>query len=142
MIPSRTNKELNVAKLIHIMIRVRDLQRSIDFYREAFDFQETHRLDFPSFTLVYLRSEACPVEIELTLNKDRETPYEHGDAYGHVAFAVPDLEATHTSFVQKGYHPTDIKRLDRDGKVLASFFFLQDPDGYKIEVLHSDGHYQ
>ncbi|MHA3902731.1 VOC family protein [Castellaniella sp. WN] len=131
-----------MAKLIHLMIRVRDLRQSIDFYRDAFGFQETHRLDFPSFTLVYLRSDASPVEIELTLNKGRDSPYAHGDAYGHVAFAVADLAATHASFSQSGYRPTAIKRLDRDGETLASFFFLEDPDGYKIEVLQEGGHYR
>ncbi len=136
------DKESILAKLIHVMIRVLDLQRSIDFYRKAFGFKETHRLDFPSFTLVYLAGEESPVELELTLNKDRTEPYDHGNAYGHVAFAVPDLGATHSLFEGLGYQPTAIKQLKEGSEVLATFFFVEDPDGYKIEVLQSAGHYQ
>jgi lactoylglutathione lyase len=58
-----------VARLIHLVIRVRDLRRSIGFYRDAFGFREARRLGFPTFTPVHLRCDASPVEIELTLNK-------------------------------------------------------------------------
>ncbi len=131
-----------MAKLIHTMIRVRDLGRSIDFYKTALKFEETHRLDFPSFTLVYLGNRESQAEIELTFNKDKKEPYVHGDAYGHVAFAVPDLLQAHADMTEAGYRPAAIKQLSRDGAALAEFFFIEDPDGYKIEVLQSAGHYQ
>ena len=60
-----------MAKLIHTMIRVLDLERSLRFYRDAFGLDEVHRLDFPTFALVYLRNRENDFEVELTLNKDR-----------------------------------------------------------------------
>ena len=75
-----------MAKLIHTMIRVQDLDRSLQFYRQAFNLEVSHRLDFPEFTLAYLRNAEAEAEIELTWNKGRPEPYTHGDGYGHVAF--------------------------------------------------------
>jgi len=132
-----------VAKLIHMMIRVRDLDRAIDFYRRAFGLEEVHRLDFDDFTLVYLRNDQSPFELELTWNKPRREPYTLGDGYGHVAFVVDDLEATHARLSAAFPEVQPIKALrDREGRVLARFFFMQDPDGYKIEVLERGGHYR
>ena len=130
-----------MAKIIHMMQRVRDLDRSMAFYRTAFAMTESHRLDFPTFTLVYLRGPQDDFEIELTLNKDRGEPYTHGDGYGHVAFCVDDLEAEHRRLQEFGLAPGDLKELSRDGQRLARFFFITDPDGYKIEVLQRAGHY-
>ena len=83
-----------MAKLIHTMIRVHDLDASLKFYREVFNLTPSHRLDFPDFALVYLRNEENDAEIELTWNKGRETPYTHGDGYGHVAVVV-DMQVLH-----------------------------------------------
>ncbi|TAL81562.1 MAG: lactoylglutathione lyase [Candidimonas sp.] len=131
-----------MAKLIHTMVRVGDLPRSVNFYSDAFGLNETHRLDFPTFTLVYLGNEASQAELELTFNKNQEAPYVHGTAYGHVAFAQADLDRSHARMVAAGYAPTPIKQLEQDGVVLARFFFMSDPDGYKIEVLQEAGHYR
>ena len=131
-----------MAKAIHTMIRVFDLDKSLDFYRQAFGMNESHRLDFPDFTLVYLRNPENDFEIELTLNKDRAEPYSHGDGYGHIAFCVDDLDAEHARFKQLGLEPRDIVEFKPADQLLARFFFVQDPDGYKIEVLQRHGHYQ
>ena len=74
-----------MAKIIHSMIRVLDLDRSLKFYAECFDLKPAHTLDFPSFSLVYLRNAENDAEIELTYNKGRTEAYSHGDGYGHVA---------------------------------------------------------
>ena len=87
-----------MAKAIHAMIRVLDEHRSVDFYKKAFGLDVSSRLDFPSFTLVYLRNDEADFELELTINKDRTEPYSHGEAYGHVAFVVDDLGAEHARF--------------------------------------------
>ncbi|MCQ9617069.1 VOC family protein [Paenalcaligenes niemegkensis] len=129
-----------MAKLIHTMIRISNLDISIKFYRDALGLHEKHRLDFPTFTLVYLGNEESPAEIELTYNKNQSEPYEHGTAYGHVAFSVENLEASHSALESMGLSPTPIKQLEQNGHA-ARFFFLTDPDGYKIEVLQSGGHY-
>lgn len=130
-------------KLIHTMIRVVDLDRSLTFYRDAFAMQVSHRLDFPDFSLAYLRNEEADAEIELTWNKGRSAPYTHGDGYGHVAFCVEDVAATRSRFQALGLSPAEVREFhDDDGTLLARYFFVQDPDGYKIEVLERLGHYQ
>ncbi len=131
-----------MAKAIHSMIRVLDLDRSIDFYGNAFGLKVANRFDFDSFALVYLRNDENDFEIELTLNRDRTEPYTHGDGYGHVAVCVDDLKAEHARFQTLGLAPNDIKEFHRDGELMARFFFVQDPDGYKIEVLERHGRYQ
>ncbi len=59
-----------MAKAIHSMLRVLDEERSIDFYDRAFGLQVAERMDFPEFTLVYLRNSEADFELELTINKD------------------------------------------------------------------------
>lgn len=131
-----------MGKIIHSMIRVLDLDRALDFYRDALQLKETHRLDFPEFTLVYLRDPESGFEIELTLNKGRSEPYTLGNAYGHIATCVDNLDEEHVRLRASGYAVGEIKELRRDTSTLARFFFLTDPDGYKIEVLERRGHYQ
>jgi lactoylglutathione lyase len=128
-------------KLIHLMIRVADLDRSIGFYQSAFGMTESHRLDFKDFTLVYLREPESGHEIELTLNKGTDTPYTHGSGYGHVAFAVDGIEAFRDKLLALGLQPGDLKSLSTGDQLAARFFFITDPDGYKIEVLSREGHY-
>ena len=123
------------------MIRVRDLDRSLQFYRDALGLSTSHRLDFPDFSLVYLRNEENDFEIELTWNKGREPAYTHGDGYGHVAVAVADVESERERMAGLGINPTVVKEFKRGDEMLARFFFIQDPDGYKIEVLERPGHY-
>jgi lactoylglutathione lyase len=132
-----------MAKLIHTMIRVQDLSRSLDFYDRVFDFKVSHRLDFPDFTLAYLRNDEADTEIELTWNKARAEPYSHGDGYGHVAFVVDDAQADRQRLLDMGLTPNDLREFHtEDGSLIARYFFIQDPDGYKIEVLERHGHYR
>jgi lactoylglutathione lyase len=130
-----------MAKAIHTMIRVLDEARSVDFYRTAFGLEPAERLDFETFTLVYLRNGEADFEVELTVNKDRTEPYALGDGYGHVAFVVADLDAEHARFAAAGLGPRKIVEFNRDGVLLARFFFVADPDGYQIEVLQRHGRY-
>ena len=131
-----------MAKAIHTMIRVLDLDRSIAFYREAFGFEVADRYDFADFTLVYLRNGENDFELELTLNKGHKEPYGHGDGYGHMAVCVGDLAAEHARLERLGLKPNPIKEFHRDGSLMARFFFVQDPDGYKTEVLERHGRYR
>jgi len=128
-------------KFIHTMIRVLDLERSITFYQKAFAFEESYRLEFSNLTLVYLRNAETDSEIELTLNKERTEPYDLGDGYGHVAYAVDNLDETHTRFTADGLEPKAIVDFAPDGDPVARFFFCSDPDGYSIEVLQRQGHF-
>ena len=131
-----------MAKAIHTMIRVLDEARSVAFYDKAFGLKVAERLDFPDFTLVYLSNEETPFEVELTINKDRNAPYQLGDGYGHVAVSVDDIEREHARFVAAGLSPRKLVEFNRDGKLFARFFFVEDPDGYKIEVLQRHGRFK
>ena len=131
-----------MAKAIHTMIRVLDEARSVSFYATAFGLKVAERLDFPEFTLVYLSNAETPFEVELTVNKDRATPYELGDGYGHVAVSVDDLDAEHARFEAANLKPRKIVEFSRDGGLFARFFFVEDPDGYKIEVLQRHGRFK
>ena len=131
-----------MAKVIHSMIRVLDEKKSTDFYRLAFGLEVAERLDFETFTLIYLSNEESEFELELTVNKDRTEPYVLGDGYGHLAFSVADLDAEHQRATDVGLNPGRIVAFNRDSILLARFFFLIDPDGYKIEVLQRHGRYK
>ncbi len=131
-----------MAKAIHMMVRVLDEARSVDFYRRAFGLEIADRFAFDGFTLVYLRNPESDFEVELTINHGRSEPYGHGDGYGHIAVAVDDLGVEHARFEQEGLKPNPIKEFFREGALMARFFFVQDPDGYKIEVLQKHGRYR
>lgn len=130
-----------MAKAIHSMIRVLDEARSTRFYGQAFGLEVAERLEFDSFTLVYLSNAESEFELELTVNKDRSEPYALGDGYGHLAFSVDDLDAEHERFQEAGLEPRKIVEFSHEGKLLARFFFVADPDGYQIEVLQRRGRY-
>lgn len=131
-----------MAKAIHSMIRVLDEARSVAFYGEAFGLEVAERLDFETFTLVYLRNPQADFELELTVNKGRTEPYDLGDGYGHIAFVVDDLAAEHARFEAAGLNPRKIVAFAPGGEVIANFFFVADPDGYQIEVLRRAGRYR
>jgi Lactoylglutathione lyase and related lyases len=131
-----------MVKVIHSMIRVLELERSLKFYADVLGLHEAYRLDFPEFALVYLRNTESDFEIELTLNKGRVDPYTHGTGYGHIGAVIADAATTHAALRAQGYEPAPIKEFKRDDDLIARFFFIQDPDGYKIEMLERHGHYQ
>ena len=137
----RLKKKERMAKAIHTMIRVLDLDNAVSFYDKAFGLKVADKFDFDDFTLVYLRNDENDFEIELTLNKGQTEPYTHGDGYGHIAVCVDDCHAEHSRMTKLGFKPNDVKEFNRDGELMARFFFVQDPDGYKIEVLEKHGRY-
>jgi len=124
------------------MIRVIEEARSVDFYQRGFALKIADRLDFETFTLVYLSNAETEFEVELTINKGRTEPYSLGDGYGHIAFSVDDLDAEHARFESLGFNPRKIVEFNREGTLLARFFFVEDPDGYKIEVLQRHGRFK
>ena len=130
-----------MAKVLHTMIRVLDLDKSMDFYQRAFGLDLAQRFDFDGFTLAYLRNDENDFEIELTWNHDQAEPYTHGSGYGHVAVAVDDCAAEHARFEAQGFNPNPVKQMRHEGRDLAQFFFVEDPDGYKIEVIQRQGRY-
>jgi len=131
-----------LAKTIHTMIRVLDLERSLGFYRDAFGLELADRFDFDDFTLAYLRNAENDFEVELTWNHDQSEPYDHGSGYGHLAVCVEDLEAERVRLEALGLAPRPPVEIEHGGKRLARFFFLEDPDGYEIEVIEQGGRYR
>lgn len=131
------------AKMIHSMIRVLDEQRAVTFYEKAFGLQVADRLDFEDFTLIYMSNPKSHFELELTVNKGRQEPYNTGDGYGHLAVVVEDIESEHARFESLGLAPRKLVSFAPDGgEPIAKFFFVKDPDGYEIEVLQKGGRFQ
>ncbi len=130
-----------MAQAIHMMVRVLNEARSVAFYEKAFGLTIADRVDFDGFTLIYMSNPEAPFEIELTVNKGQGEAYDLGNGYGHVAFAVDDLKVEHTRLVNAGLTPGDIKEMAHNGQPFGTFFFIQDPDGYKIEVLQKGGRF-
>ena len=117
-------------KYLHAMVRVRDLDASLRFFRDGLGLVETRRRDVPEgrFTLVYLGAPENPeAEIELTWNYDDE---DYGSArnFGHLAFAVDDIHATCAHLQAMG---VAINRPPRDGRMA----FVRSPDAISIELL-------
>ena len=131
-----------MAKMIHSMIRVLDETASCEFYSKAFGLSIADRLDFDSFTLIYLSNSESNFELELTVNKDQKTAYDLGDGYGHLAVSVDDIDAEHKRFTDQNLAPRDIVDFNNNGELIARFFFVQDPDGYQIEVLQRHGRFK
>jgi lactoylglutathione lyase len=131
-----------MAKAVHMMIRVLDQARSVTFYETCFGLKVADHRDWPDFSLTYMSNPENDFEVELTVNKGRTEPYDLGNGYGHVAFVVDDLEAEHARIASAGYAPKDIKQMTHDGQPFGKFFFIEDPDGYKIEVLQKGGRFK
>ncbi len=124
-------------RILHTMLRVLDLDKSIDFYTRLLGMKLLRRTDFPGgkFTLAFVGygDEADHAVIELTHNWDQKVPYELGNAYGHVAIAVPDIHATCERLQKEGAKiPRPPGPMKHGSTVLA---FVEDPDGYKIELI-------
>ena len=121
------------SKMLHTCLRVENLEKSIAFYQEAFGFKELRRKDFPDyqFTIVNLGLDGDDYELDLTYNYDHG-PYVIGDGYAHIALSTPDLEALHAQHSKAGYEVTDLKGLPGNA---PNYYFVKDPDGYKVEVI-------
>lgn len=130
-----------MAKAIHSMIRVLEEARSVSFYETAFGLKVADRLDFDSFTLIYLSNPESSFELELTVNKGRTEPYNLGDGYGHLAVSVEDVEAEHARLTEAGLAPRKLVDFRNGDVSVAKFFFIADPDGYQIEVLQRGGRF-
>lgn len=124
-------------RLAHTMIRITDLERSLDFYTRLMGMEVLRKTDYPQgrFTNIFLgeRSESEGAALELTFNWDRAEPYEKGSAWGHLAFEVEDLE----EFVNR-LRTAGVKVTREPGPMAGSPYliaFVRDPDDYAIELL-------
>ncbi len=124
-------------RLLHTMLRVLDLDKSIDFYTRFLGMKLLRRKDFPGgkFTLAFVGygEEADQAVVELTHNWDQAEPYDLGDAFGHLAIGVPDIYGVCERLKAEGVSiPRPPGPMKHGGSVIA---FIEDPDGYKIELI-------
>ena len=126
-------------RLLHTMLRVGDLQRSIDFYTQAMGMQLLRTTQRPEqkYDLAFVGYASNPdqAEIELTYNYGVSS-YEIGTAYGHIALGVPDAKAACEKIRQAGGKITREAGPVAGGTAVIAF--VQDPDGYKIELIERD----
>ena len=125
-------------RYLHTMLRVGDLERSVKFYTEMFGMKELRRRDVPDgkYTLVFLGygSEESHTVLELTYNYGVDH-YEMGTAFGHLAVGVPDIYATCEKMRAAGTRITREPGPVKFGTTVIAF--VEDPDGYKIELIQT-----
>ena len=123
---------------LHTMLRVRDLDRSTQFYTQLMGMRELRRHDVPAgrYTLAFMgygSNAEGQAEIELTHNWDQATPYDLGTAFGHLAVGVPDVAAACERVRAGGGKVTREAGPVKFGTTVIAF--VEDPDGYKIELI-------
>ena len=131
-----------MAKFIHSMIRILDEEKSVQFYQNVLGLDSVERFEFDDFILIYMKNNQSNFELELTVNKTQQEPYTHGNGYGHIAVVVDDLEMEHKRLEELGVNPLNIVIFNGEGPLQAKFFFVTDPDGYKIEMIQKMGRFQ
>lgn len=117
-------------RYLHTMVRVKDVDASLDFYCNKLGLKETRRSENPAgrYTLIFLAAEGSPdAEVELTYNWDPED-YTGGRNFGHLAFQVDDIYETCQQLMDKG---VTVNRPPRDGYMA----FIRSPDGISVELL-------
>lgn len=124
-------------RMLHTMIRVKDLDASLDFYTRLLGMDLLRKTDFPGgrFTLAFVSygSEESHSAIELTQNWDQDEPYDLGSGYGHVALGVPDIYGTCRALSEAGAKVVREPGPMKHGSTVIAF--VEDPDGYKIELI-------
>ena len=124
-------------KYLHTMIRVMDLEKSIEFYTKFFNMKLIRKNDFPGgkFSLAFLGygNEVDNTVLELTYNWDQKEVYKHGNAWGHIALGVEDIFTLCDDLEKNGLQITRKPGPMKHGTTLIAF--IKDPDGYSIELI-------
>jgi lactoylglutathione lyase len=132
-----TDVDVSGFRLLHAMIRVRDQDRSIDFYTRHLGMKVLRQKDYEggrfTNTFVGYEHEDSGTVLELTCNWDQVEPYTHGSGFGHLAVAVPDIYATCAALGKEGVTITRPPGPMKHGTTVIAF--IEDPDGYKIELI-------
>ena len=125
------------SRLLHTMLRVFDLDRSVDFYVNKLGMKLVRKTERPeqrySLAFVGYGGEDSATVLELTYNWDQKDPYNLGSAYGHIAIAVPDAKRTCDALAAAGVKITRPAGPVKGGATVIAF--IEDPDGYKIELI-------
>ena len=134
---SKPALDADKSRLLHTMIRVRDLDASLNFYSNLLGMKVLRKRDYPTgkFTLAFVGygDETSNSVIELTHNWGQTEPYNLGSAFGHLAIAVPDVYRACEQLAAAGVKiPRPAGPMAHGGSVIA---FIEDPDGYRIELI-------
>jgi len=126
-------------RMLHTMIRVKDLDKSLDFYTRLLGMKVMRRRDVPagkySLAFVGYGEERSSAVIELTYNWGKDEGYELGTGFGHLAIGVPDAYAVCEQLAKEGVKiPRPPGPVQHGTTVIA---FIEDPDGYKIELIQT-----
>jgi lactoylglutathione lyase len=129
--------ESGQARFLHTMLRVMDLEKSLEFYTALLGMKLLRKRDYPTgkFTLAFVGygDETDSTVVELTHNWDQKEPYNLGSAFGHLAIGVPDVYKTCERLAAAGVKiPRPAGPMAHGGSVIA---FIEDPDGYRIELV-------
>jgi len=128
-------------RLLHTMIRVFDLEKSLDFYTRLLGMSLLRKSDYPDgrFTLAFVGygAESETAVVELTHNWDQAEPYVIGSGFGHLALGVTDIYATCAELEQAGAKITRPPGPMKHGSTVIAF--IEDPDGYKVELIEVKG---
>ncbi|MBY6058742.1 MULTISPECIES: VOC family protein [Leisingera] len=119
----------------HVMIRVRNLGDALQFYRDVLGMAVIRQAEYPGgrFTNVFLAFDGESAAVELTWNWDRKADYEPGDAWGHLALAVPDLPVAMEYLASQGVPiRTPAKKMAHGSRMIG---FVLDPDGHLVELV-------
>lgn len=131
------NEQTGQFRLLHTMIRVLDLEKSLDFYSRHLGMQVMRRTDYPGgrFTLAFVGygDESTDAVVELTHNWDQTEPYDIGSGFGHLAIAVPDIHGVCDQMRSEGVTISREPGPMKHGTSVIAF--IEDPDGYKIELV-------
>ena len=124
-------------RMLHTMIRVYDLDKSIAFYTNAMGMKVLRKREVPDgkYTLAFVGydDEASQAVVELTYNWDQAKPYEMGSGFGHLAVGVPDVKSVCEHVTKAGGKVTRAPGPVKFGTTVIAF--VEDPDGYKIELI-------
>ncbi len=135
------NDSTNTGKyrLMHTMIRVKDREKTVDFYTRLLGMNLLRSKDYEggrfTNTFVGYGDESTDTVLELTDNWDQDEPYSHGSGFGHLAIGVPDIYATCEALAKDGVTITRAPGPMKHGTLVIAF--IEDPDGYKVELIES-----
>jgi lactoylglutathione lyase len=125
---------MTAKRFVHTCVRVLDPDKSVAFY-EALGYERRGKLQFETAYNIYMGLPGDGDNLELTVNIGREEPYDLGDGYNHIALTVDDLDALLADLAKIGVEPEKPPFAPGGREEIGRICFVQDPDGYRIELI-------
>lgn len=127
-------------RFIHPGLRTKKPEETIRFYGKYFGFKENARADLGVKTLVFLKNPESESELEFSLDKNASLVL--GDGFNHLAFSVSDLDAIYKQCKDDNLNPTEPVDVKVGDAKIARLFFVNDPNGYLVEIVQREGRWQ